>query len=124
MAKGDGNITQRGRGTWRVRISAGFDPATGKRRYATVTVHGTKADARKARDGLRAEVDGGLKVDAQRVTLSEFVPIWADAKRTSGKVSEDTLKGQLATLKHAEELLGDVPLRKIDAPWSRPCAPT
>lgn len=116
MAKGDGSITQRGRGSWRVRISAGFDPATGKRRYATATVHGTKADARKARDRLRAEVEGGLKVDAQRVTLSEFVPIWADAKRTSGKVSEETLQGQLSTLKHAEELLGNVPLRKIDAP--------
>lgn len=116
MSKGDGSITARGRGTWRVRISAGFDPVTGKRQYATTTVHGTKADARKVRDGLRAEVDGGLKVDAQRVTLSEFVPIWAEAKRTSGKVSEETLKGQLSTLKHAEQLLGGVPLRKIDAP--------
>lgn len=37
MAKGDGSITQRGRGSWRVRISAGFEPTTGKRRYVTAT---------------------------------------------------------------------------------------
>lgn len=116
MAKGDGSITQRGRGSWRVRISAGFEPTTGKRRYVTATVRGTKADARRERDRLRAEVEGGLKVDARNVTLSEFIPIWADAKRTSGKIMEETLKGYLSVLKHAEELLGGVPLRKIDAP--------
>lgn len=119
MAKGDGSITQRGRGSWRVRISAGFEPTTGKRRYVTATVRGTKADARRERDRLRAEVEGGLKVDAQNVTLSEFIPIWADAKRTSGKIMEETLKGYLSVLKHAEELLGGVPLRKIDAPHGR-----
>ena len=64
MAKGDGSITQRGRGTWRVRVSAGFDPATGRRQYASATVHGTKADARRERDRLRAEVEGGMKLDA------------------------------------------------------------
>ena len=112
----NGAVTRISRGSWRVRISAGFEPTTGKRRYVTATVRGTKADARRERDRLRAEVEGGLKVDAQNVTLSEFIPIWADAKRTSGKIMEETLKGYLSVLKHAEELLGGVPLRKIDAP--------
>lgn len=116
MAKGDGSITQRGRGSWRVRISAGFDPATGKRQYVTATVHGTKADARKERDRLRAEVEGGLKADAQRVTLSEFIPIWADAKRTSGKIAEETLQGEIAALGRAEAVIGDLPMRKVTAP--------
>ena len=116
MAKGDGSITQRGRGTWRVRVSAGFDPATGRRQYATATVHGTKADARRERDRLRAEVEGGMKLDAQRVTLSEFVPIWADAKRTSGKISEENLEGEIAALRRAEAVIGGVPMRKVTAP--------
>lgn len=116
MAKGDGSITQRGRGIWRVRISAGFDPATGKRRYMTRTVHGTKADARRERDRMCSEIEGGLKVDAQRVTLSEFIPIWADAKRTSGKIAEENLCGELAALRRAEAVIGDVPMRKVTAP--------
>lgn len=116
MAKGDGSITARGRGTWRVRVSAGFDPATGKRRYMTRTVHGTKADARRARDQMRSDVEGGLKLDAQRVTLSEFIPVWADAKRTSGKISEENLKAEIAALRRAEAVIGGVPMRKVTAP--------
>ena len=42
--KGDGNITQRGRNIWRVRVEAPAAP-DGKRRWVSRTVHGTKADA-------------------------------------------------------------------------------
>lgn len=50
MAKGDGGIQELRRGVWRVSVSAGNNPATGKRQRVTRVVHGTKAEARKVRD--------------------------------------------------------------------------
>lgn len=42
MAKGDGGIQELRRGVWRVSVSAGNNPATGKRQRVTRVVHGTK----------------------------------------------------------------------------------
>lgn len=62
MAKGDGGIQQLERGKWRVFVDAGKDPVTGKRRRVTRIVNGSKADARKVRDRIRGELEGGIKV--------------------------------------------------------------
>lgn len=42
-----GQIINRGKGTWLVRVYLGRDPDTGKREYHNQTVHGTKKDAEK-----------------------------------------------------------------------------
>jgi hypothetical protein len=40
---------------WEVRIPLGPDPATGRTRHRSATVHGTSADATRVRTQLRAE---------------------------------------------------------------------
>lgn len=37
-----GNITKRGKGSWRLKFDLGVDEATGKRNTQFVTVRGTK----------------------------------------------------------------------------------
>lgn len=62
MAKGDGSITEIKRPDgksyapkhWRVCVSVGIDPITKKRRKVQRNVIGTKAEAIKARDQIRA----------------------------------------------------------------------
>jgi integrase len=43
-----GNITRRGKASWRLKFEAGErDPATGRRQTCFVTVRGTKKDAQR-----------------------------------------------------------------------------
>ena len=86
MTKGDGSIQQLGRNKWRVSVSFGKDPITGKYRRATQVVNGTKAEAKKVRDGMVRDHENGLRVDAAKVTFGEFARQWQQAKETSGAV--------------------------------------
>ncbi len=45
MARRDGQIIARGQRKWLVRWHLGQDPGTGKYRYKSETIHGTKRDA-------------------------------------------------------------------------------
>lgn len=115
MAYGDGSILQVSKNIWKVRLDLGRDPITGKRRIISKNVRGTKADARKMRDKMRKEHESGIQVDKSKVTLSEFIGIWADARRMSGKSAEDTIMKDCGKLKHVEKYIGHVPIREIDA---------
>lgn len=114
MAKGDGSITELGRNHWKVRVDQGTDPITGKRQVVSRTIHGTKAEARKLRDELRAEKENGIKADAGKITLSEFIVMWADSRRMAGKASERTILGEQRSLNHVEKYLGSCRLKDID----------
>lgn len=115
MAKGDGSISQLGRNHWKVRVDFGTDPVTGKRRVVSRNVRGTKAEARKLRDQIRKEQESGIKADAGKTTLSEFIQTWADNKESSGVAAHETVQGYLSRLAHVEQYIGNVPINKIDA---------
>lgn len=115
MAKGDGSISQLGRNHWKVRVDFGTDPVTGKRHVVSRNVRGTKAEARKLRDQIRKEQESGIKADAGKTTLSEFIRTWADNKISSGVAAHETVRGYLSRLSHVERYIGNVPINKIDA---------
>lgn len=60
--KGDGSITpiKGQRGAWRVCMSTGRDPITGRYGKVQRIVRGTKADARAVRDAMRRDLDNGI----------------------------------------------------------------
>lgn len=115
MAKGDGGIQQLERGKWRVFVDAGKDPVTGKRRRVTRIVKGTKADARKVRDRIRGELESGIKADSDKVTFREFTTQWLESRRAAGEVKPRTLGQDEARIKFLNEIIGDVPLKRLDA---------
>ena len=115
MAKGDGSIIEKARGVWEVQVPLGKDPITGKYRKKSRTVRGTKADARKVRDQIRRELEGGLRPDGDKVRFLEFVATFSQARRNAGKASEDRIAKDEKSLKLCGELLGDPPLCKVDA---------
>ena len=49
-------MRQRASGSWELRVSAGTDPETGRRRYRTMTVRGTRAEAERELAALVASV--------------------------------------------------------------------
>jgi integrase len=68
-----GNIERRGNG-YRVRVSAGFDPVTGRRIQLTSLVHGSKRDADEELTKLLRLVDTGRRRQPSgRRTVAEFI---------------------------------------------------
>jgi integrase len=85
-----GNITRRGKSSWRLKFEAGErDLVTSKRRTRFVTVRGTKKEAQRELIRLLAEVENGTAVDPSRVTIAEYLRGWLDS---ASELSPKTLE--------------------------------
>ena len=110
-----GNITRRGKTSWRLKFDVGVD-AAGKRLIEYETVRGTKKDAQEAVARYLAEFADGKMVRRSSETLADYARMWAAAiapARTSGKTLEryiDIIEG------HIIPYLGAVALKDIDGP--------
>lgn len=113
MAKGDGSITQRGKGVWEVAVSFGKDPITGKYRRVTKTVHGTKRDAAKVRDQIRREQESGLTAEGAQTLFAPFAEDWHKARVSAGNHSKATLKRERSIITTLNGYIGSVRLRDI-----------
>ncbi|MCO5083949.1 MAG: site-specific integrase [Rhizobiaceae bacterium] len=71
-----GNITRRGKHSWRIKFDLGTDMATGERRTEYVTVKGTKADANRELTKRLSQLDGGTYVARSSETVAEHVRAW------------------------------------------------
>jgi integrase len=69
---GTGSVTPRGDGTWRIRISLGNDPITGRRRWHTETFRGTKTAAQRRAAALNAQ-HGGRRHAPHQITLAAMI---------------------------------------------------
>jgi integrase len=74
-----GCITKRGRHSWRIKIDAEPD-ATGKRRFHTVTVRGTRKDAETELAKLITDASKGTLVAPTKLTVGEHLHKWLDGK--------------------------------------------
>lgn len=120
MAKGDGSITQAGRGIWRVRVDFGKNPVTGRREVVSRNVRGTKAEARAVRDQIRRERDSGLSADGGKTTFGEFAKQYHEARKAAGEVGRthldrerceiDTLSGYIGSA-----LLSDITPQAVES---------
>jgi integrase len=77
-----GHIRERSPGAFEIRYELGTDPATGRRRTATVTVHGTRKEANRELRRLLRSLDTGEHVDPNRIKVREWLTAWLDTTRT------------------------------------------
>jgi integrase len=70
-----GHIVRRGN-AWRVHVYLGADARTGKQRYLTRTVRGTKRDAEKVRAELVAQAVGGKFGETAAGTVADVAERW------------------------------------------------
>lgn len=115
MTKGDGSIINRGRNLWEVQLSFGKDPITKKYRKTSRVVRGTKAEARKVRDKMRADHERGLRIDADKVTFREFAATWTEARKTAGTACKKTIETDERRIDLICTFIGDLPITEIDA---------
>src|SRR5262249_17262303 len=83
-----GTITSRSPGSYRIRYSLGRDPVSGKRRFGTATVRGTRREAEKELIRLLRSVDTGEHVDPNRISVGEWLEAWLRGLDISPKAKE------------------------------------
>ena len=76
-----GTIKSRSPGSYRIRYSLGRDPVSGKRRFATATVRGTRREAEQELVRLLRTVHTGEHVDPTRMTVGEWLGLWVNSTR-------------------------------------------
>ena len=107
-----GSIRERSEGVYRVELSIGYDPITGKRRRMSEDVHGTETDAERALARMLLEI--GRMPAGGNLTVRDFIddlykPWLIDHVRRSTRTGyESKLDG------HVLPRLGDVPLRDLE----------
>ncbi|PSJ64483.1 site-specific integrase [Mesorhizobium ephedrae] len=78
MAGMRGNITRRGKSSWRLKFDLGTDPVTGKRLTQYVTVRGTKKEAEAELSKRLNQVNAGGYVPVSKKTVAEHVRSWLE----------------------------------------------
>jgi integrase len=74
-----GNITRRGKASWRLKFEAGDrDPVTGGRRTRYVTVRGTKKEAQSELVRILAQLENGTAVDPSKITVADYFRGWLE----------------------------------------------
>ena len=73
-----GSMRQRGEESWQLRVHAGRDAITGRKRYVERTFRGNKREASKALAALVTETDQGASQPAKDGTVGALLNEWID----------------------------------------------
>jgi integrase len=73
-----GNITRRGKSSWRLKFDLGPDPFTAKRQTRYVTIPGKRQDAQRELARLLDEAHKGTLIEPSKLTVAEYIRGWLD----------------------------------------------
>lgn len=112
----EGAIEWRGRDTYRIRVSNGLDPITGRRRWLHATGKGNRRAAERALRKLLGARDDGTATEPSRVTLGEWLTGWISAHAAEGHVGDRAKdRYELIINKHLLPALGAIRLQQLRA---------
>ena len=115
MARAEsGSITQLGKNRWRVRVSGGNDPVTGKRIRLSKVVHGTKKDAIAERTRMQIEV-GDIDRATKDMTVAQYMEeVFAPWEKSRVRpTTYDTFRNRMN--KHVIPYIGGIQMTKLSA---------
>ena len=122
---GSGEIEEVTKGkVYRIRHHLGRDPKTGRYiRSPKKTVYGTKADARRALEEYRIELECGVK-NPEELTVGSYARAWYERRKNTGRYSPLTLKDDELQVRKIEgiwgaTLLEDLTLKKISDAYDK-----
>ncbi len=107
-----GTIRRRGKHSWQIAVSAGFDPKTGRRIRIWRTVRGTRKDAERELARLLHEAAHGTLVDPGRATVEEWLRTWLDLKRPTLSTKTYERYEEIVRL-HLVPALGQIRLHRL-----------
>jgi hypothetical protein len=104
-----GNITRRGKRSWRLEFDVGVDPK-GRRKIRYETIKGRRQDAEKRLTELLAQADAGTLPESSKATVADHVRAWIEAADIAPKTRERYRQlCEHQTVPH----LGDTRLQKL-----------
>ncbi|MBA8819466.1 site-specific integrase [Ochrobactrum sp. P6BS-III] len=106
-----GHIRERSPGKWAIVLDVP-DPETGKRRRKWHTFHGTKRQAQVECARLVSELNGGVYIEPDKTTVSDFLKRWLIHVKPSVSNKTHERYTELCEL-NIKPLLGDVILNKL-----------
>ena len=108
-----GNITRRGKNSWRVKYEVNRDPVTGVRQTRYLTVRGTKKSAQRELNRVLHEVDEGAHVDATKESVGEYLERWLrDYAKVNVAPKTFERYSEIVT-KHLKPALGAIVLKDL-----------
>jgi integrase len=109
-----GSLRQRGTDSWQLRVHAGRDPKTNRKRYVEQTVHGTKRQAERALAQFVTETESFTPRPSSDSTLKILLDEWLDhAAPDFSPKTVSTTRGYIDTT--INPLIGDIPVAKLSA---------
>jgi integrase len=104
-----GSLRQRGPGSWQLRVYLGVDADTGKERWATKTVHGSR---RHAAAELRQFVEEAGYARLRAGTIADLLDRWL-AHASPGWSTSTLLQNRSVIERHLKPLLGHLAVTKL-----------
>lgn len=111
---GKGTVTEIVKGKkYRIALSAGKDPVSGRYLRVQETFLGTKRQAQLRIEEIRRELESGKAPNADKVTFAEWCEKYLTMRESTGKYRPATLKLDRSRSKHLIAGLGDVRIADI-----------
>ncbi len=110
-----GNLTRRGKFSWRLKFDAGTDAATGKRLTRYHTFRGTKAEAQAEAARIIASTTTGQYVDASKETVAQFAERWLADWADHALSNKTWTRYEELLRKHICAHVGTLPIQKLRA---------
>lgn len=108
-----GSIRRRSPGSWTLVYDLPADPATGRRRQKSTTVHGTKRDAQRRLTELLQQSQTGAYTEPTTQTVGEYLDYWL-THAAEPRVSAGTLNLYRRTIEaHLRPRLGEIRLTAL-----------
>lgn len=107
----DGNPV---RGKWRVSVSLGIEPLTGKRVRRVKHITGSKGDALKWAREAQAHHDMGIKANADSITWAEVAEEWHQHRMETGGLAEATLVRERNLLNRLIKKMGHISITDVN----------
>jgi integrase len=108
---GRGNITRRGKNSWRIKFDVGAD-ASGKRITRYITVKGKRQDAQRELTRLLGALDAGTLPEPSKTTIAEHLREWLEGP-THGLAPKTVERYRQLAAQQIVPHLGGIMLQKL-----------
>jgi integrase len=110
-----GNLTRRGKSSWRLKFEAGRDLVTQARITKYVTLKGTKTQAQAEAAKIIASAVTGEFVDLSQETVATFIESWINDWAAVNLSAKTVERYRELLRKHVAARVGVIPLQKLQA---------
>jgi len=111
-----GTIRPHGKGQWLIRLSAGRDPLTGRRRQPAKVVTGSRSDAQRALLEMQHELVNG-QVSVTSLTVEQLFELWIKSPTKGGRTrSTSTVYNEVGRFnRYVRPSMGKRPVNSLKA---------